>query len=320
VDASIGVAIFPGDGTDRPTLLRRADVAMYSAKAKHSGFAFAVSGQQDEQARQRLTTLEEFRTGLARNELRLHYQPQTDLVTGRVVGVEALVRWDHPVRGLVYPDHILPIAEKAGLMSQVTEQILDIGLAQVAVWRRSGLDITVAVNLAMANMQDVTFPSRVVDALRRHQLPAEALHLEITESMLMNDATTANELLTMLHGLGIKLAVDDYGTGYSSLAYLHELPVDDLKLDRAFVGHSDTDPRSAAIVENTVKLAHSLGMRMIAEGVETEAVMRLLTDYGCDVAQGYFIARPQSPDSLTPWLHQQAAVESRGSTADTSRC
>jgi EAL domain-containing protein (putative c-di-GMP-specific phosphodiesterase class I) len=227
-----------------------------------------------------------------------------------VIGVEALVRWDHPVRGLVYPDHFLPIAENAGLMDQVTDQVLELALEQVGVWRRSGLDITVAVNLAMANMQDVNFPPRVVDALRRHRLPAEALHLEITESMLMKDTARAYELLTVLRALGIKLAVDDYGTGYSSLAYLHGLPVDDLKLDRTFVGHCDTDTRSAAIVESTVKLAHSLGMRMIAEGVENEAVLRMLTGYGCDLGQGYFIARPQNPDSLTPWLHQQAALGS----------
>ena len=310
VDASIGIAVFPCDGTDRPTLLRRADVAMYCAKATHGGFAFAVSGQHDEQSLQRLTTLEEFRTGLQRDELLLHYQPQTDLGSGRVIGVEALVRWDHPVRGLVYPDNFLPIAEDAGLMNQVTGQVLELALEQVGGWRRSGLDLTVAVNLAMADMQDVSFPLRVVDALRRHRLPAEALHLEITEGMLMKDTARAQELLTVLRALGIKLAVDDYGTGYSSLAYLHGLPVDDLKLDRAFVGHCDTDPRSAAIVESTVNLAHSLGMRMIAEGVENEAVLHLLTGYGCDVGQGYFIARPQNPDSLTPWLHRQAALGS----------
>jgi diguanylate cyclase (GGDEF)-like protein len=305
VDASIGIAVFPQHGVDRATLLRHADTAMYAAKAVHSGFQVATGNPDDDAGRRRLATLEELRAGLDRGELVLHYQPQLDLATGRVPGVEALVRWNHPSRGMVYPDGFLPIAEHAGLMGRLTLQVLELALSQARAWADQGLDLTVAVNLSASNLQDTDLPLWVADALLRHQVPAAALHLEITEEVLMRDAARATEVLAALRQMGIRLAVDDYGTGYSSLAYLHALPVDDLKLDRAFVAHCDTDPRSAAIVESTVDLAHNLGMRMIAEGVENETVLDRLRHWDCDLAQGYHLARPQPPDRLTAWLHQR---------------
>jgi diguanylate cyclase (GGDEF)-like protein len=308
VDASIGVAVFPGHGTDRITLLRHADTAMYAAKTDHSGVAVAIAGADDDAGRRRLTTLEELRTGLDRGELTLHYQPQMHLASGTVSGVEALVRWNHPGRGLVYPDGFLPIAEHAGLMGRLTTQVLEIALQQSRTWHAEGLNLTIAVNLSASNLQDPDLPSYVADALLRHGVPAGALHLEVTEEILMRDAARATQVLTALRTMGIRLAVDDYGTGYSSLAYLHALPVDDLKLDRAFVSHCDTDPRSAAIVKSTVELAHNLDMRMIAEGVENEAVLELLEQWDCDLVQGYHLARPQHPDRLTPWLHERQAL------------
>jgi diguanylate cyclase (GGDEF)-like protein len=308
VDASIGVAMFPVDGTDRATLLRHADTAMYQAKSTHSGFALAVGQVDDDATRRALDTLEQLRDGLGRGELILHYQPQFHVHSGQAVGVEALVRWEHPIRGLLYPDGFLPIAERAGLMGRITLQVLEIALRQSREWRSMGVDITVAVNLSASNLQDEALPDRVADALFRYGVPAASLHLEVTESIIMQDAERAKNLLIQLRELGIHLAVDDYGTGYSSLAYLQTLPVDDLKLDRAFVAHCDTDSRSAAIVASTVDLAHNLGLRMIAEGVENEVVMDRLRHFGCDVAQGYFLSRPQNPESLTPWLvrHRQS--------------
>ncbi len=307
VDASIGVAAFPRDGADRPTMLRRADVAMYAAKSAHTRLAFAA-GRDDEEARHRLTTLEEFRTGLSRGELLLHYQPQVAVTPGReVVGLEALIRWNHPVRGLVFPDSFLPIAESAGLMDLVTAEVLDLACRQCREWRNAGLDVSVAVNLSPTNLLDPAFPARVAEALDRYGLPPSALDLEITEGVLMKDADTSLRLLTALRAQGLRIAVDDYGTGYSSLSYLQRLPVDDLKLDRAFVGACDTDPRSAAIVQSTVGLAHSLGLRIIAEGVENEEVFACLAAYGCDVAQGYGIARPAPADRVTEWLRDHTA-------------
>jgi diguanylate cyclase (GGDEF)-like protein len=308
VDASIGIAAFPDHGTDRSTLLRHADSAMYTAKNDHSGVAVATGGADDDTGRRQLTTLEELRTGLDRGELILHYQPQLDLTTGTVSGLEALVRWNHPGRGLVYPDGFLPLAERAGLMGQLAMRVLEMALEQCRAWCADGLDLTVAVNLSASNLQDPALPGQVADALARHGVPPAALHLEVTEEVLMRDANRATEVLAELRAMGIRLAVDDYGTGYSSLAYLHALPVDDLKLDRAFVAHCDTDPRSAAIVKSTVELAHNLGMRMIAEGVENEAVLDRLRRWDCDLVQGYHLSRPQPPDQLTRWLLQQQTL------------
>lgn len=307
VDASIGVAVFPDHGTDHGLLLRLADSAMYVAKNDHRGIAVANAGGgiDDDAGRQRLTTLEELRHGLDQGELVLHYQPQVDLAAGTVTGVEALVRWQHPRRSLIYPDVFLPLAEHAGLMGRLTLQVLDKALAQCRTWREQGLYLVVAVNLSASNLQDTDLPGHVADALARHHVPPQALHLEVTEEILMRDAVRATAVLAELRALGIRLAVDDYGTGYSSLAYLHALPVDDLKLDRAFVTHCDTDPRSAAIVKSTVELAHNLGMRMIAEGVENEAALDQLRRWGCDLIQGYHISRPQPADQLAAWLQQR---------------
>jgi EAL domain-containing protein (putative c-di-GMP-specific phosphodiesterase class I) len=246
--------------------------------------------------------LEQLRAALERGELVLHYQPQIEIASRRVAGVEALVRWDHPHRGLLYPDAFLPIAEQAGLLGVITNQVLDLALHQCSRWRDDGMELTVAVNITASNLQDATFPDRVIEALNRHQVPAWSLHLEVTEGVLMTDPARASDLLAGLRERGVRLAVDDYGTGYSGLNYLQTLPADDLKLDRSFVARCDTDPRSAAIVESTINLAHRLGLRMIAEGVETEAVLDRLERYECDVAQGYLLGRPQNPESIGHWL------------------
>ena len=301
VDASIGIAVSPVDGTDRSTLLRRADVAMYAAKTGHGGPVFATG--LDDHARARLTTLEELRAGLDRGELLLHYQPKVTVdAAARVVGVEALIRWQHPVRGLVYPDAFLYTAQSADLMGRITTVVLDLACRQSRAWHDEGLPVPVAVNLSVSDLRDRSLPEQVGELLRRYGLPPTALELEVTESVLMTDADDALAQLGRLRDMGVRLAVDDYGTGYSSLSYLRVLPVDDLKLDRAFVSRCVSDPRSAAIVHSTVQLAHSLGMHIVAEGVEDADIFERLREYGCDLAQGYGIARPQDATATTAWL------------------
>jgi diguanylate cyclase (GGDEF)-like protein len=302
VDASVGIALCPDDGADRSTLLRRADVAMYAAKSGHGGGPVFATGL-DDHARARLTMLEELRTGLERGELVLHYQPKVTVdADARVTGVEALVRWQHPTRGLVYPDAFLYTAESADLMGRITAVVLDLACRQSRAWLDAGLSVPVAVNLSVSDLRDPAFPEQVGELLRRYGLPITALELEVTESVLMTDADEALAQLGRLGEMGIRLAVDDYGTGYSSLSYLRVLPVDDLKLDRTFVSRCVSDPRSAAIVHSTVQLAHSLGMHSVAEGVEDAEIFERLRGFGCDLAQGYGIARPQSADRITAWL------------------
>ncbi|MBB2940407.1 diguanylate cyclase (GGDEF)-like protein [Actinoplanes lutulentus] len=307
VDASIGIAICPADGDDRSTLLRRADVAMYTAKTGHGGPVFATG--LDDQAKARLTMLEELRAGLGRDELVLHYQPKVTVEpVPRVHGVEALVRWQHPERGLIYPDTFLYTAESADLMGRITALVLELAIRQAREWHAEGLEISVAVNLSVSDLRDPGFPDQIAELLHRYALPTSALELEVTESVLMTDAEQALSVLGALRAMGIRLAVDDYGTGYSSLSYLQKLPVDDLKLDRAFVSRCATDERSAAIVQSTVQLAHSLGMRIVAEGVEDSEIFARLQEYGCDLAQGYGILRPQSAAVVTDWLRSQTSA------------
>jgi len=302
VDASIGLALCP-DHADTPiALLQRADVAMYQAKAGHHGWqTYTLVG--DYQARDRLQTIEDLRGALARDELVVHYQPKIDPRTRQVVGVEALVRWAHPTHGLLYPDTFLPLAEQTGLMRQLTLIVLQTALRQGQAWRHQGLHLPVAVNLSVANLLDAHLARQVGDLLSGLGLPPRALELELTEDTLMADPVRSKQVLADLRALGLRLAVDDYGTGYSSLAYLQELAVDELKLDKSFVMRMTEDRGAAAIVRTTVDLAHSLGLIMVAEGVENEAALAELARLGCDVAQGYHISKPLPAEQLTAWLH-----------------
>jgi diguanylate cyclase (GGDEF)-like protein len=302
VDGSIGLAWCP-DHADTPiALLQRADVAMYQAKAGHHGWqTYAFVGQH--QARDRLQTIEDLRAALAGDELVVHYQPKIDPRSRQVVGVEALVRWAHPTHGLLYPDTFLPLAEQTGLMRQLTLIVLQTALQQGQAWRRDGLDLPVAVNLSVANLLDAHLARQVDDLLAGLGLPARALELELTEDTLMADPVRSKQVLADLRALGLRLSVDDYGTGYSSLAYLQELAVDELKLDKSFVMRMTQDRGAAAIVRTTVDLAHSLGLTMVAEGVETEAALAELARLGCDLAQGYHISKPLPAEQLTGWLH-----------------
>jgi EAL domain-containing protein (putative c-di-GMP-specific phosphodiesterase class I) len=253
----------------------------------------------------RLRTMEELRVALERGELEVHMQPQVGLrdggSDGEVLGVEALVRWQHPTRGLLSPAHLLPAAEQAGLMLPLADTVLELALAAAARWwphRR----VPVSVNLSAANVNDLDLPAKVSRALARHGLPAEALTLELVEDTLMDDPERGRAVLGELRRLGVRTSIDDYGTGYSSLAYLRHLPADELKLDRSLTADVDADPRAAAIVKHTVALAHDLGLRLVAEGVEDDATGAALARLGCDVAQGFAIARPMPVDDFLFWL------------------
>jgi diguanylate cyclase len=249
----------------------------------------------------RLRTMEELRIALQSDQLVVHLQPQVSLTDGHVVGVEALVRWNHPARGLLSPADLLPAAEQAGLLRPLTDTVLELALTATARWWRDRA-VPVSVNLAAANVNDLDLPSKVAAALRRHGLPPQALTLELVEDTLMADPERGRQVLAELRRLGVTTSIDDYGTGYSSLAYLRHLPADELKLDRSLTADVDRDPRAAAIVEHTVALAHALGLRLVAEGVEDAATGAALANLGCDTAQGYAIARPMPVDDFLRWL------------------
>jgi len=305
---SIGIALFPDDGTDLGTVLRKADIAMYKAKNSGNGrhVYFSVDDADDST---RLQKVEELRIALTTDQLVLHYQPKVDLDTGDVHSVEALVRWEHPTNGLVYPDAFLHLVEESGLMPALTRVVLVQALDQVAQWHAHGQPLTVAVNLSASSLVDSDLPRQVASMLAARRVSPQALQLEITEEFLMADRERARSILTLLRNTGIQISVDDYGTGYSSLSYLRDLPIDELKLDRSFIVPMADDTRAAALVASTIALAHSLGLRMVAEGVETDVAYSELRRLGCDQAQGYFMCRPMPAAELNDWLIDRHAID-----------
>jgi diguanylate cyclase len=310
IDVSIGVAGVHGAGQNRSELLRRADIAMYEAKAAQTGVGEFTSGA-GEIADERLRTLEELRDALDNGQLVVHLQPKTALASGNVVGVEALVRWQHPDRGLLPPDAFLPLADRAGLQRQLADVVIGLALDACALWWRPSRAIPVAVNLAAANVHDLDLPDKIAAALAARGLPAVALTVELTENTLMTDPIRARATLDRLRDMGVDVAIDDYGTGYSSLAYLRQLAVDELKLDRVFTSGLGTDPEATAIARHTVDLAHALGLRLVAEGIETTDAEQLLADLGCDIGQGFHIARPMSTVDFLGWLGTRAVDHAR---------
>jgi diguanylate cyclase (GGDEF)-like protein len=307
MDASIGAALCPRDGTDAESLLQRADVAMYQAKQSRTGFS-AYDPARDRHSRERLALMAELRRALERDELILHYQPKVDLADGRVVGVEALVRWQHPIHGLRGPGAFLPHAEHTALMRPLTLHVLETALTDLARWRAEGLDLHVAVNLAVQNLLDVRTPAQVGELLVAHGLPPSVLTLEVTESLMLHDPQRAGEVLRDLKEMGVGLSLDDFGTGYSSLEHLKRLPVDELKIDKSFVMTMDRDPADRAIVSCTAALGRSLGLRVVAEGVESAASALLLAEIGCDLAQGFHYSPPVPPEQLPGLVRAQIGV------------
>ena len=291
LEASIGVALYPEHGTTAGRLLQRADVAMYEAKRGGHGIV-TYTAERDPYSEDRLGLLAELRRAIERDELVLHYQPKVSLRTGELTGVEALVRWQHPIRGLLGPDEFVPLAERTGAAADLTRWVVDHALAQCAAWREDGIDLPVAVNLAAANIVDVTLPDAIGALLERYGVSAERLECEISEHTVMADPVRATAVLGGLRELGVGLSLDDFGTGYSSLSYLKRLPLDEVKIDRSFVAGMADDDNDAVIVRSTIDLARNLGLRVVAEGVETAEVMDALRELRCDVAQGYHISRP----------------------------
>ncbi len=301
LEASIGIALYPDHAAQADALMQRADVAMYRAKETRSGIE-TYDADRDPHSTQRLSLFGQLRRAIEDGELVLHYQPKVDLTTGQVAGVEALVRWQHPERGLLSPDTFVPLAEQTGLMKSLTASVLEQALRQTAVWSDAGLQIRMAVNVSARDLHDDTFCARVSEALNRTGVPASFLELELTERVVMADPERALENLTALSRLGVRLSLDDFGTGYSSLAYLRRLPVTEIKIDKSFVLRMDVDDEDATIVRSTIDLAHGLGLRVLAEGVETAETWQRLSDLGCDAAQGYFLSRPHPANVVTDWL------------------
>jgi len=306
VGASIGVALAPVQGREAAVLLRHADVAMYVAKRAGSGYAVYDPRQDDDYAGS-VPRAEEVRRALATDELTLHYQPLVDLRTGRVTGVEALARWAHPTRGLLAPEAFIPLAEQTGLIVPLTRWVLERALAQGAAWGRAGRPLAVAVNLSVRTVHDAQLPDTLAWLLRRYALAPGGVTLEITESVLMADPPQAHAVLTRLSALGVRVAIDDFGAGYSSLASLKQLPVDAVKIDQSFVqslGRTATKDR--AIVRSIVELGHNLGLVVVAEGVEEEESWEQVRALGCDAAQGYYVSQPLPAPSLDRWLESSA--------------
>ena len=297
VEGSMGIARFPAHGRSAAQLLQRADIAMYDAKRTAAGLA-TYDPETDTSDAERLLMLSELKGALERDELVLHFQPKLDLHSDRVTGVEALVRWQHPVRGLLPPAEFVPLAEHTGLIRPLTLWVLEHALEQCERWRAEGHDLTMAVNLSVANLLDTALPNDIAGMLGARRLPPSSLELEITESVVMADPVRARAVLDLLRSMGVGLSIDDFGTGHASLAYLQRLPVTELKIDRAFVSEMSDDPASEAIVRSTIDLAHNLGLQVVAEGVEDEDVLMRLRELDCDCVQGFHVERPAPADEL----------------------
>jgi len=310
----MGVAVYPDDGRDFETLRQRAEVAMYQAKqAGRHTYCFFDSAMNQE-ASEHLALRNGLHRALERSELVLHYQPQIDLRNGRVIGVEALLRWQHPERGLISPARFIPVAEDSGLIVPIGNWVLQEACRQAAAWDREGLPpITMAVNLSAVQFMQGRVEQAVQGALKDSGLPPHCLELELTESILIQNTEQVLATLKRIKHLGVKLSIDDFGTGYSSLAYLKRFDIDKLKIDQSFVRDVVEDPDDATIVRAVIEMAHSLSLKTIAEGVETAQVAEALKAYGCDEVQGYYYGRPMPTDEVTAFLrrHFGAAVALR---------
>lgn len=316
LEASAGVAVYPDHALDAEGLLRRADVAMYQAKRDRSGVEL-YEARRDGNTPDRLGLLGDLRRALDAGEVDLHYQPKVGF-DGHVAGLEALVRWVHPDRGRVPPDEFISMAESSGLMPRLTEYVLETALGQVARWRADGLEVPVAVNVSPRDVHTPGFAGAVAGRLARHGVPAGALQLEITEHVLLEDPQRAADTLAGLTGHGVKMSLDDFGTGYSSLVHLRRLPVSELKIDRSFVARLAVDNEDAEIVRCTVDLAHSLGLLVVAEGVEDDETWERLRDLGCDAVQGWLVAAAMPPDETTAWLRARGESGWHRETAEPS--
>ena len=310
VRASIGIAVYPQHGDERSVLLRHAEVAMYAAKRSKLGYA-VWNDDYDADSRERLVVTNELRRAVDQDELRLVYQPKIALAGDGERHAEALVRWQHPARGLVAPADFIAFAEQTGNIRAVTQWVLSRVVAQCARWRREGLPMNVSINLSAHDLMDSDLPDHFAALLERHGCAAKWITLEVTESAILDDPDHGIRSLERLSALGCRLAIDDYGTGYSSLAYLRRLPVHELKVDKSLVLGMMADASDALIVRSTIELAHNLGLSVTAEGVEDEATLEGLRALGCDVVQGYLLSRPLEAIELAAWMRESAWTRPR---------
>ncbi len=312
VSASVGIAFCPAHSNDVEALLRRADVAMYAAKESGGGCE-VYEPALDRNSAARVTLVGQVRAALDGNEFELWYQPKLRLSDMKVAGVEALVRWMHPQRGLVQPDEFVPLVERTALLRPLTQYVLDQALRQAHLWDRMGLPLEVAVNVSPRSLLDQRLPDEVSDALSRWQIPAERLTVELTESFLMAESGRSTEVLARLSELGLALSIDDFGTGYSSLSHLRRLPIREIKIDRSFVARMREDPNDEMLVRAIVDLGRNLSLRVVAEGVDDQATLEELALIGCNLAQGFHLAEPLPAAALTRWLRDRggAAVVAR---------
>ena len=301
VGASVGIAMYPDHGLDDVILMQRADVAMYVAKRAKSGHA-VYQETEDSSTLSQLSLMNELRAAIDNEELLLCYQPVIDLKSERVNGVEALVRWQHPTKGLLYPDEFIPIAEQTGLIGPLTLWVFERAMLQSCKWLELGLELRISVNLSARNLHDAKFPRQVTELIEAGGIKAEHLRLEITESAIIADRQYTTTMLNNLGAMGVHISIDDFGTGYSSLVYLKQLPVDEIKIDRSFVTGMLQDDSDEVIVRSTIELAHNIGMSVVAEGIEDKAVYEHLVELGCDAAQGFYISKPVSPEAFLQWL------------------
>jgi diguanylate cyclase (GGDEF)-like protein len=311
VTASVGITVFPTDGNDRDTLIRNADVAMYRAKERGRNNYQFYTPEMNNRTREMLDMQNALRGALDRNELVLHYQPKIDIVTGQVSGIEALLRWAHPKRGLIPPAEFMPMLEETGLIVRAGDWVVSTVCRQLSEWRRAGVKaVPVAINLSARQFLAPDLGPAIRGALEEHALDPELLEIEITESSIMADTEEAIRTLEYLQLLGVKTAIDDFGTGYSSLGYLKRFPLRALKIDRTFVRDITTDADDATITQAVISMAHSLNLKVIAEGVESSAQLAFLMRYGCDEVQGYLFSRPVPPEECVAFIRNDAHIRS----------
>ncbi len=314
VQASAGIALAPRHGSDIFTIMKRADVAMYDAKRERARVR-TYRPETDTHTPRRLELLSDLRTAGERGELFLVFQPKVDLHADEVTGVEALVRWSHPTRGLVMPDEFVPLAENTGIVGLITSYVMDAALEQLRTWSRTGVQLGVAVNISVRDLSDASLPRTVAEALARHEVDPARLTLEVTESGVMTDPHLAIEVLESLRAIGVRLAVDDFGTGHASLTYLKQLAIDELKIDKSFLTNYSADRNDEIIVRSTVDLAHSLGLWVVAEGVEDKGTLSDLRRIGCDTAQGYHLSRPMTASEMERWVRARLRQRYDGGSA-----
>lgn len=308
VGASIGAAVYPSDGEDFDTLIHHADVAMYRAKEIRNAYAL-YHPSQDSQEPERVTLMSSLRAALDSNQIVLHYQPKIEIGSGRIIGVEALARWDHPERGCLLPAEFLDAVDSAGLMPILCDHVLDRALGQCRTWLDAGLLVPVSVNISARSLDDSHLYDMVAASLAKWRLPAMYLELELSETTVMNDVERRSAMLGRLAGLGVRLAIDEFGSGYSSLTRLQGLPLSTIKIDRSFLAEIEHDEHKRGIVRAAINLAHDMGYAAIAVGVESADAWRLMQSLQCDAAQGFFFARPQPADSLEPLLREHCPTE-----------